>query len=78
VVICTIKQNDKTAKEIVTKLIDEIEEETINYPNIYRILQKMKKAGYINYNWEEGNKKYRITAKGQNLVNKLLRLGEIQ
>ena len=77
-VICTIKRHERTAKEIVTKLIDEIEEETINYPNIYRVLQKMKKAGYINSNWEERNKKYRITAKGQNLVNKVLKLGEIQ
>jgi len=77
-VICTIKQNERTAKEILTKLIDEVEGETINYPNIYRVLQKMKRGKYINSNWEEGNKKYRITAKGRNLINKILKLGEMQ
>jgi DNA-binding PadR family transcriptional regulator len=73
VVICAVRK-ERTTGEILERLINNMEEETINYPNIYRVLKKTERLGYVTCQWEQNKKKYKITKKGQKLISKITSL----
>ena len=64
----------KSTKEIVKNLSESMEELTISYPNVYRVLRKIESLGYIEGKWENNRKVYEITQKGKKLIEGIMKL----